>query len=120
MQTSSKKLNPQVQKQIDRVFYQTLADLKRIEDMKIFVRDFLTQTEQSVLTKRLAVAMYLEKGRSYDQIKQALKVSSATIAHVDKMMNHKSEGFVLALRRIQADEWAGKISKKVISFLNKF
>ena len=119
MQTSAKKLNPQIQKQIDRIFYQTLADLKRIEDMKIFLRDFLTQTEQSVLTKRLAVAMYLEKGRSYDQIKQALKVSSATIAHVDKMMNQKSEGFILALRRMEADEWASRISKKVLGFLNK-
>lgn len=120
MQTSSKKLNPQIQKQINRVFYQTLADLKRLEDMKIFVRDFLTETEQSVLTKRLAVAMYLEKGRSYGQIKQALKVSSATIASVDKMMNQKSEGFVLALRRIEADEWAEKISRKLLAFLSKF
>ncbi|PIS09290.1 hypothetical protein COT75_02175 [Candidatus Beckwithbacteria bacterium CG10_big_fil_rev_8_21_14_0_10_34_10] len=116
MQVSKNKLNKQVEKQIYEIFFQTLADLKRKEDVKIFIRDFFTPTEQSVLVKRLAVAMYLEKGRSYEQIKEALKVSSATIANVDKMMNKSSEGFILALRRIEAEEWAGKLAKKVTNF----
>ena len=119
MQISKNKLNQQVAKQIRNIFCQTLADLGRRGDVEIFIRDFFTPTEQSVLTKRLAIAMYLEKGRSYDQIKSTLKVSSATIANVDKMMNEKSEGFVLALRRIEAEEWAGKLAKSVARFFKK-
>jgi len=119
MQISKTKLNQQIEKQINEVFYQTIADLKRPEDVKIFMRDFFTKTEKSVITKRLAVAMYLEKNRSYKQIKKALKVSSATIAKVDKMMNKNSEGFVLALRRIDADEWASTLAKKISDWLKK-
>ena len=119
MQVSKTKLNKQVEKQIYEIFYQTIADLRRKEDAKIFIRDFFTKTEKSVMIKRLAVAMYLEKGRSYDQIKNALKVSSATIANVDKIMSRGSEGFVLALKRIEAEEWAGKLSKKISDWLKK-
>ncbi len=120
MQVSKKKLNKQVEKQISEIFYQTIADFKKPEDVKIFMRDFFTKTEYSVITKRLAVAMYLEKNRSYEQIKNALKVSSATIASVDKMMNKNSEGFILALRRIEAEEWASKLTKKLTDWLKKF
>ncbi len=119
MQISKNRLNHQVKIQIRNIFCQTLADLKRRGDVEIFIRDFLSPTEQSVLTKRLAIAMYLEKGRSYEQIKSTLKVSSATIANVDKMMNEKSEGFVLALRRIEAEEWADKLTKRITGFLKK-
>jgi len=119
MQISKAKLNKQIEKQVYEIFYQTIADLRRKEDAEIFIRDFFTKTEKSVMTKRLAVAMYLEKGRSYDQIKNALKVSSATIASVDKMMSKRSEGFVLALKRIEAEEWAGKLSKKISNWLKK-
>ena len=119
MQISKKRLNKQVEKQISKIFYQTIADLKRPKDVKIFIRDFFTKTEHSMMTKRLAVAMYLEKNRSYEQIKTALKVSSATIASVDKMMNKNSEGFVLALRRIEAEEWASKLTKKFTDWLKK-
>jgi len=116
MQISKDKLGKQVKKQVEEIFYQTLADLRRKEDAQIFVRDFLTKTEQIVLTKRLAIAMYLEKGRSYEEIKNALKVSSATIASVDKMMQQKSEGFILALKRIEAEEWAAQLVKKISRF----
>lgn len=119
MQVSKTKLNAQIEKQIFEIFYQTIADLKRKDDVKIFVRDFFTKTEQSVIAKRLAIAMYLDKNRSYEQIKNALKVSSATIANVDKMMTKNSEGFVLALRRIEAEEWAGNLAKKISDWLKK-
>lgn len=120
MQISKNRLNKQIEEQIYEIFYQLIADLKRKEDAKIFIRDFLTKTERSVMVKRLAVAMYLENGRSYEQIKNALKVSSATIASVDKMMNKNSEGFILALRRIEAEEWASKLAKKIAGFFKKF
>jgi uncharacterized protein YerC len=120
MQVSKDKLNSKVRKYVHDIFYQTISDIHSKENAKIFCRDFLTETELTVLTKRLAIAIYLEKNRSYDQIKDVLKVSSATIANVDKMMQKKSEGFVIALKRIQADEWASKLAKKIADFFEKF
>jgi len=119
MQVSKDKLTPKVRKYIRDCFYGTISDIHSKQDAKIFARDFFTKTELTVLTKRLAIALYLEKNRSYDQIKDVLKVSSATIANTDKMMQKKSEGFVIALKRIRAEEWASRLAKKIASFFEK-
>lgn len=119
MQVSKNKLKAQVQKQITEIFCQAIADLRKPEEVKIFVRDFFTKTEQTAIVKRLAIAIYLQKSRSYEQIKQALKVSSATIANVDKMMNKKGEGFAMVLKKIEAEEWALNLAKKLSGVFKK-
>ena len=70
-----------------------------------------------VLAKRLAIAYWLKKGRSYQNIKNNLKVSSATIASVQSQM--ENPGFQLALKKIEADEWASNWSKKIKGFVGK-
>ncbi len=80
MRVSANKVNPILKKQIEETFIQTLADLKDTKEIKIFLTDFFNQTEMETFTKRLAVAYWLKKQRSYNNIKNNLKVSSATIA----------------------------------------
>ncbi|EKD49657.1 MAG: hypothetical protein ACD_63C00078G0001, partial [uncultured bacterium] len=80
MQVSSRQLNSVLEKQIFSVFYQTLSDLRTPEEIKTVLTDLLTETELTALAKRLAIATFLEKGRSYENIRDTLKVSSATIA----------------------------------------
>ena len=55
--------------------------------------DFFKDAEIETYAKRFAVAYWLKKGRSYANIKQNLKVSSATIADISNVM--KSKGFEL-------------------------
>lgn len=116
MQLSKDKLNPKVEKQIKNLLVQVIADLKSSENASIFLRDFLTPTEGIVFAKRLAIALYLEKGKSYEEIRRCLKVSSATIASVQNMLESQSEGFMLALQRIRADEWADEWAEKISNF----
>lgn len=115
MQISKSKLNPKVEKQIKDLIAQVIADIKSPDDARIFLRDFLSHSEGLVLAKRLAVVLYLEKGKSYEQIRQDIKVSSATIASVQAMLESRSEGFMLAVKKLKAEEWAdqwvGKITK---------
>lgn len=117
MHVSKKKLHPRIKKEIKEIFDQLIADLKNRENVAIFLRDFLTPTEYQSLVKRLALVLYLEKRRSYDEIEKVLKVSSATIAKTQEMMYKKSEGFSVALQHIKAEQWAedlaGKISKTI-------
>ena len=101
------------------VFYQTIADLKGISEAKIFINGFLTKIESLSLAKRLMTALYLEQGKSYKFIKENLKVSSATIANVDKMMASGGGGFTLALKKIEVDQWASKTAKKISKFFKK-
>lgn len=117
MRTSEKKLNPSLKNQIAKTLAQMVADLKGIKETDSFLTDFLTDSEYEVFAKRLAIAYWLKNGRSYNNIKENLKVSSATIAAVQSMMERP--GFALAIKKIEAEEWANLWSKKIKKFVGK-
>lgn len=117
MRTSNEKLNPSFKNQINKTLAQALSDLKDLDEAEIFLHDFLTASEFEAFSKRLAIAYWLKKGRSYANIKQNLKVSSATVANVANMMER--EGFKLALKKIEAEEWANVWAEKIKNFVGK-
>lgn len=119
MQISKKKINPKIQKEINDMFAQVIADIGNKEDALIFINDFLTDTEKVALAKRLAIIFYLDKGMSYQQIRKEIGVSSATIASVQSCIEQKSPGFLLSLQYLKAEEWAGKWTSKLTGIFGK-
>lgn len=117
MQVSKKKLNKTIEKQIYAVFYQLIADLKSADEAKIVFQDLLTQTERQVLAKRLAIAIFLDKGRSYENIRSTIKVSSATIASVQEII--ANPGIGLSLQKVKADAWADEWVGKLTNLMGK-
>jgi len=115
MRVSKNNLNPSLKKEIIKTFIQTLDDLKGIKEKEIFLNDFFNDQELETYTKRLAIAYWLKKKRSYENIKNNLKVSSATIATVEKMLN--SEGYKLAIKKMEADDWANVWSEKIKKYI---
>jgi len=118
MQLSKTKLETKIKKTMFDTFHQTLGDLRGKKEAEIFLNNFLTKMEKAKLAKRLMIAVYLEKNKSYDFIKKNLRVSSATIANVDKMMANNG-GFSLALERIEIEEWATRTARKINNFLKR-
>ena len=117
MRTSEKILNPSLKKEILRTFAQVVVDLKDIDETYKFLNDFLTESEYEVFAKRLAIAYWLKKGRSYNNIKDNIKVSSATIASVQQTLD--KPGLKLALKKIEAEEWANQWAEKIKKFVKK-
>ena len=117
MRTSNKKLNPSLKKQIIEIFNQTVADLRDMSEANKFLSDFLNESEYEAFAKRLAIAYWLKKGRSYNNIKNNLKVSSATIASVQSEM--EKPGIQLALKKIEAEEWANQWAEKIKNIVGK-
>jgi len=117
MRTSAEKLNPSLKNQIIKTFAQMVADLKIPAEAEVYLQDFLTESELETFAKRLAVAYWLRKGRSYANIKTNLKVSSATVATVQNMM--ATPGFQLALKKIEAEEWANQWAEKIKKFVGR-
>lgn len=111
MRLAKKKLNQNIKKQIDEILYQTLADFQNPKEVKLFLNDFLTKTERVALAKRLAVVVFLDKKRPYENIKETLKISSATIAGLYKKF--ANPGIQLALQKIKADQWANEWTKRI-------
>ena len=97
MRRSSIKLNPSLKNQITKTFAQAIADFSDYEEVYLFLKDFFTDSELETYSKRLAVAYWLKKKKSYVNIKNDLKVSSATIADVSSHMDKK--GFQLAIKK---------------------
>lgn len=111
MRTSQKNLNPSLKKEIENTLIQTVVDLRDLKETRTFLQDFFNQSEYEAFAKRLAIAYWLKKGRSYNNIKENLKVSSATIASVQSMMG--KPGFKLALKKMEAEEWANQWAEKI-------
>lgn len=115
MRISEKRLNRNIHKQIQGILCQVIADLKNPQEVKLFLNDFLTKTERIALAKRLAVVIYLDKKRPYENIKNTLKISSATIASFYKKF--PDPGVQLALQKVKAEQWANKWTKKINNLL---
>ena len=117
MRTSTQKLNPSFKSQLVKTFAQTLVDLEKLDDTETFIKDFFNDAELETFAKRLAITYWLKKGRSYTNIMQNLKVSSATIASAQELM--EKPGFKLALKKMEAEEWANVWAQKIRKFVRK-
>lgn len=108
-------MNPTLQKTIARTFIQLLIDLKTEKQITTFLTDFFSGEEFETYTKRLAIAYWLKKGRSKENIRINLKVALAEIREVERQL--PSPGMKLALKYLEAEEWAnvwaGRIKKVV-------
>lgn len=117
MRTSDRILNKSLKGQIIKTFAQTISDLKDVSEVEKFLNDFFNDPELETYSKRLAVIYWLRKKRSYENIKENLKVSSATIATIQSLT--EKPGIKLALTKIEAEEWANQWAEKIQKFIKK-
>lgn len=61
-----------------------LTTLYTKREARVLVRELLTQTERIMLAKRLAVIVLIERGYSFAQIEQLLRVTPQTVARIWK------------------------------------
>jgi uncharacterized protein YerC len=116
MRISEHKINKILKNQIIKTFAQTLTDFNKVEQVEMFLQDFFNDSELETFAKRLAVSYWLRKKRSYVNIKENLKVSSATIASIQDTLERP--GMKLALKDMEAEEWANVWSEKIKKFIN--
>lgn len=90
---SRRFLNKELENKIFEVFIKTIADIKTPTEAKNFIDDLLSPTEKIMLVKRLAIAVLLTKGKTYEYIDHTLKVSRATIMTVSLWLKHGKGGY---------------------------
>jgi len=107
-------LSKKKDREIRTNFATLLADIKNPIEMHEFLESFLSDNEFLGLSKRIAIIKLLAKGLSYEQIQKNLNVSSATISSTANFKNDK----VLAkiIQKLEVDDWAGELARKIISF----
>jgi len=117
MQLSQNPINRTLEKQLDEIFYSVLSEVNSVDELKVMVSDLFTEAERSAVLKRLGIALYLDKGRSYEDIKNNIKVSSATIATVAENLGNK--GWQEMIRRVKAEEWARQWTDKITGSIKR-
>lgn len=111
------KLNPILDKQIRQTFFQLIADLKDPKEAETFFEDFLRDEELDRHVKRLAIAYWLRKGRTEENIITNLKVSKKEVS--DTRNRLESKGFKLAIKYLEAEEFANVWAEKIKKFTKK-
>lgn len=117
MQVSKNKINKNLDIQLAKNYYQLVADIKSPKEAEIIFKDLLSETELVSVIKRLAVGYWLTNKRSYEIIKNTLKVSSATIATTHREL--KNPGWQMAIKKLMAEEWATKWETKINNLFKK-
>lgn len=91
-----------------------LLDLKNRKEMETFLKDFFSDKELENYIQRLAIVYWLKKGRDNENIARNLSVTKKEIDNARKLL--KKEGIKLAIKKIEADEWANVWSEKIKNF----
>lgn len=118
MQLSQKKINKTLENNLEKMLFGVLAEIDYEDGIKIVMKNLLTDGERAAVVKRLGIALYLDKNRSYEDIKNNIMVSSATIASVAE--NLGESGWQEIIRRIKVEEWSEKWSSKINSVIGWF
>lgn len=111
MRVSKRRVNKALEKELFQTFYQVIVDIKNPKEAEEFFADLLGKEQLVTVVKRLAVAYWLVKGRTVTNIRENLAVSSATIETIKRQTN--SPGIKLAIKKMEAEEWANKWSQKI-------
>lgn len=107
-------MNPSLKRQLLRTFSQMVDDLSGPKEIETFLNDFFDSEELEKYIKRISIAYWLKKGRDEENIRRNLLATSKEIVEVEKSL--KKEGIKLALKKIEAEEWANVWAEKIRKF----
>lgn len=118
-QLSKRKLAQDLFERISEILLSVLSQTKTKEEVAVLIDDLLSPTEKVILSKRLAIALMIQKGYDPKEITDTLKVSSATVATVKNLMATKGEGYRNALEKIITRERITEFLENIDELLYK-
>lgn len=85
--------------EIDKLF-QAILTLETEEDCYRFFEDICTINEIHAISQRLHVARLLYEHKTYNEIEEVTKASTATISRINKCLMYGADGYRRILERI--------------------
>jgi uncharacterized protein YerC len=110
-------MNSSLKRQLLRTFVQMLDDLKDKKEIEKFLTDFFSEEELERYVKRISIAYWLKKGRDEENITRNLLANPNEIVEAKHVL--KKDGVKLAIKKIEADEWANVWADKIKKFTKK-
>ena len=91
------------EKDIDELFDAILM-LKDREECYRFFEDICTINEVHAIAQRLQVAKLLSMKKTYNEIEEVTKASTATISRINKCLVYGADGYKIVLDRMEKAE----------------
>lgn len=92
--------------------FEAILQLKDIEECYQFFEDICTIKELQSISQRLQVAKLLKKGKTYIEIEKETGASTATISRVNRCLHYGSDGYKLAMERLEISEKESKVENQ--------
>lgn len=86
------------------LLFQSIVALKSVEECYAYFDDLCTIKEVRDMGQRLAVALLLHRGDSYQKISETTGISSATICRVNRCLSYGSGGYHTVIDRMQEEQ----------------
>ena len=94
-------MNRQEDKGRSDLLYETILELKDLDECRRFFSDLCTVAELRTMEQRFGVALLLSDGMIYNDILERTGASSATISRVNRSLNYGADGYQTVLPRIK-------------------
>ena len=88
-------------KQRSDILYETILELKDLDECKKFFSDLCTVSELRAMEQRFEVALLLSDGMIYNDILERTGASSATISRVNRSLQYGADGYQTVLPRMK-------------------
>ena len=81
---SKRKIDPKIESVLSDQLLSFIAAAQTKREAATLATELLTETERTMLAKRLAVVVMLERGYSFQEVERSLKVTPQTVARIWK------------------------------------
>lgn len=88
---------------VDELF-DAILTLKTREECYRFFEDACTVNEIHAIAQRLQVAKHLSNKKTYSEIENITKASTATISRINKCLSYGADGYEIVLKRLEGNE----------------
>ncbi len=94
-------MNSKLKDPVNDAFFKAVLMLDDLDDCYAFFEDVCTIAEIKSLSQRFKVAQMLDAGKTYAEICEETKVSTATISRVNRALGYGADGYRRILDKIK-------------------
>lgn len=95
-------MNSKIKNELTDNLFHCILSMNSMEECYQLFEDLCTVHEIQAIAQRMAVAQMLDKKKTYIEIAEKTGASTATISRVNRALNYGSDGYKLAIDRMEA------------------
>lgn len=85
------------------MLYTAISSLKSRDEVKVFLRDLLTESERIMIGRRIIIAQRLLEDKTYIEIRQELSVGVDTIMRVHRWLEDENYGYEETIKKLEKE-----------------